>query len=273
MLRPERTIVGIYRETALSPGKVEADAAILNEVLAGLETAGWKTLTLSADDLPQRPPAARGVLHLAQGPEALKRLIAWEAAGLRLINSPQAVRRCYRRFLPPIMAKAGVPYPETRLYGRLQAEADFPREFPGPGWLKRAEIHAEGPGDVRLVHTLGEAWEVLGDFRARGIDALVWQEHLAGREIKFYGVGPGRFFWAAAADGEADLPQAERARLASLAVKAAGAVELTVFGGDAILTPEGNPVLIDLNDWPSFSRCREAAAKEIVAHVLDTFAD
>ncbi len=272
MTRPEHVIYGIYRETALSPGKVEADAAILNDVLTGLRAAGWEVRTLSADRLPAAPPAAAAILHLAQGPGALERLAAWEATGLRLINSPRAVLRCYRRSLPPFMAGAGVPYPQTRLYGRAEAEAVFPRAFPGPGWLKRAEIHAEGPLDVRRVHTLGEALEVLRDFRERGLDALVWQEHLSGREVKFYGVGPGRFFWAAAAHGDAALSAADTGLLARLAARAAGAVGLTVFGGDAILTPDGVAVLIDLNDWPSFSRCREAAAKEIVAHVLDTFA-
>ncbi len=269
MTRPERTIIGIYREKALSPGKVEADAAILQEVLAGLETLGWETATLSADDLPGEPPAARGILHLAQGPTALKRLLAWEAQGLRLINSPGAVIRCYRRYLPPILAAAGVPYPQTRCFALEEAERTFSRDFPGPGWLKRAEIHAEGPGDVRFVPTVAEARQVLDDFRARGIDALVWQEHVPGREVKFYAVGPERFFWAAASHGDAE---AGKARLAALAARAARAVGLTVFGGDAILTADGHPVLIDLNDWPSFSRCREEAAKEIVAHVLATFA-
>jgi len=267
---PPLAIYGIYREKALSPGKVEADAAILEAVLADLQAAGVGVATLAAEALPEEPPPAVGFLHLAQGPAALARLAAWEARGARLINSPEAVRRCWRRHLPGILAAAGVPYPRTRLYTLEEAESLFSRSFPGPGWLKRAEVHAEGPGDVVRVHSPAEAFLVLADFRRRGLEALVWQEHLPGREVKFYGVGPGRFFWAAAGDDPTPLSPAATAPLASLAARAAAAVGLTVFGGDLILTATG-PVLIDLNDWPSFSRCREAAAWEIVHHVRDTF--
>jgi glutathione synthase/RimK-type ligase-like ATP-grasp enzyme len=263
-------IYGIYREKALSPGKVEADAAILEAVLSGLRAVGCEVATLAAEDLPALPPPAHGFVHLAQGPAALTRLLAWEAHGARLINPPQAVRRCWRRFLPEILAAAGVPYPRTRLYTLEEAESLFPRAFPGPGWLKRAEIHAEGPGDVVRVATPEEARAVLRDFRRRGIGALVWQEHLPGREVKFYGVGPGRFFWAAMPEDPEPLPLQTAAPLAELAARAAAAVGLSVFGGDLILTATG-PVLIDLNDWPSFSRCREAAAREIVHYVCDAF--
>lgn len=262
-------IYGVYRERALSPGKVEADAAILDLVLAGLTGRGWEVGRLSADDLPAAPPQAALVLHLAQGPEALDRLEAWEARGLRLINPPKAVRRCYRRFLAPLLTGLGIPYPRTALVEVKEAEARWGGEFPGPGWLKRAEIHAETAGDVRRVASLPEAREVLADFRRRRIDALVWQEHVPGMEFKFYGVGPGRFFQAFAGQHEIVLNPAELAALSALAARAAVVVDLAIFGGDAILTPQGDFVLIDLNDWPSFSRCQEEAAQEIVNYVQD----
>jgi hypothetical protein len=59
--------------------------------------------------------------------------------------------------------------------------------------------------------------------------------------------------------------------LQRLAEHAARLTGVAVFGGDAIVTPEGRPVLIDLNDWPSFSRCREDAAKEIVRYAQTNF--
>ncbi len=258
----------MYRERALSPGKVEADAAILDAVLSGLQTAGWEIGRLSADNIPHDPPAAALVLHLAQGPRALDVLEKWERRGIRLINSPRAVRRCYRRYLFPLLAAAASAYPATRLYEVQEAPQLWSGEFPGPGWLKRAEVHAEVPGDVRRVATRAEALEVAADFQRRGIDRLIWQEHVPGQEIKFYGVGPGLLFRAYAGDSpepvEAALFAAALQRLAEQAARLAGVV---IFGGDAIITPEGQPVLIDLNDWPSFSRCREEAAREIVRYV------
>ena len=41
-----------------------------------------------------------------------------------------------------------------------------------------------------------------------------------------------------------------------------------VYGGDAIVTAEGAFYIIDFNDWPSFSRCRDEAAKAIKAYVV-----
>ncbi len=265
-------VYGTYREKAMSPGKVEADAAILDAVLAGLAAKGWEVRRLSADELPPEPPPAAVILHMAQGPQALDILERWEDQGARLINSPKAVRRCYRRHLFPVLAGKGVAYPLTRFYTLSEAETAWSVDFPGPGWLKRAEVHAEAPGDVRRVGNVAEAWEVLADFRARAIDSLIWQEHVPGREIKFYGVGPGRFFRAFAGDSPEALKTALfSASLQKLAEHAARLAGVAVFGGDAIVTPEGQPVLIDLNDWPSFSRCREDAAKEIVRYVQTDF--
>ncbi len=268
MSNQPRLIYGMYRERALSPGKVEADAAILDAVLAGLQTAGWEIGRFSADNIPEDPPQAALILHLAQGPRALEVLEQWEKRGVRLINSPQAVRRCYRRYLFPLLAAAGVAYPATKLYSVREAPQLWSVEFPGPGWLKRAEVHAEISGDVRRVATRAEALEAVADFHRRGIESLIWQEHVPGQEIKFYGVGPGLLFRAYAGDSpepvEAALFCASLQRLAEQAARLAG---VAVFGGDAVITAEGQPVLIDLNDWPSFSRCREEAAREIVRYV------
>jgi hypothetical protein len=261
-------IYGIYREKALSPGKVDADAAILDAVLEGLAASRWDLGRLSADSLPQEPPAAAAILHMSQGPQALDVLEQWERQGALLINSPRAVRRCYRRYLFPLLVAAGVAYPATKLYSVAEAQEQWPASFPGPGWLKRAEVHAEVPGDVRRVGALAEALEVLTDFRGRGINSLIWQEHVPGREIKFYGVGPGLFFQAFAGEDAEPLDTILFfASLKRLAGQAAFLTGVAVFGGDAIITPEGQPVLIDLNDWPSFSRCREDAAREIVRYV------
>ena len=45
----------------------------------------------------------------------------------------------------------------------------------------------------------------------------------------------------------------------------AEAVGVDVYGGDAIIRDDGSFCLIDFNDWPSFSRCREEAAAAIAS--------
>jgi hypothetical protein len=262
-------IYGIYREKALSPGKEAEDAAILEAVLRRLAARGRKVRLLAAEELGVKPPAAAGVLHMAQGPRALELLAQWEGQGLRLVNSPGAVRRCYRRHLFPLLAGEGVPCPRTRFFPLAEALERWGREFPGPGWLKRAEVHAEGPGDVARVADLEDALAVLADFARRGLGALVWQEHVSGEELKFYAVGPGRLFQAFWTATGVPVTGSLIAEMAELASRLAGLIGLEVFGGDVILTPAGVPVLIDLNDWPSFSPCREAAAQEIANHAKE----
>ena len=51
--------------------------------------------------------------------------------------------------------------------------------------------------------------------------------------------------------------------LAAQAELAAKAVAVEVFGGDAIITPEGAIYVIDINSWPSFARVRAEAAVQI----------
>ena len=44
---------------------------------------------------------------------------------------------------------------------------------------------------------------------------------------------------------------------------------LDVYGGDAIVGPDGVARLIDLNDWPSFSSCRAVAAEAIALMIMN----
>jgi hypothetical protein len=105
----------------------------------------------------------------------------------------------------------------------------------------------------------------LTDFRERGIVHAAIQEHRHGAEIKFYGVrGRGFFHWFFTS-GSAPVDEGALQRLAEQAARAAG---LAIFGGDIIVEPDGGLTLIDLNDWPSFAPCRDAAAEAIAAHLM-----
>ncbi len=39
--------------------------------------------------------------------------------------------------------------------------------------------------------------------------------------------------------------------------------DIMVYGGDMVVRADGSFAIIDFNDWPSFSRCREEAARAI----------
>ena len=52
---------------------------------------------------------------------------------------------------------------------------------------------------------------------------------------------------------------------------AARALGLTIYGGDAIVSPDGHFYIIDFNDWPSFAACRKEAAKAIAERIESAF--
>jgi hypothetical protein len=86
--------------------------------------------------------------------------------------------------------------------------------------------------------------------------------------VKFYGVSGGEYFAALDQEGGAE-PMSERVRLelARSASAAAATLGLEAWGGDAVIDGE-RFMMIDFNDWPSFSRVREAAARAIARRCL-----
>ena len=93
---------------------------------------------------------------------------------------------------------------------------------------------------------------------------MIIQRHVDGDLIKFYGVGPGQWFtWFYHDPSTARRLPFEIEDLAEQAELAAKAVHVEVFGGDAIVTADGNIFIIDINSWPSFARVRGEASVQI----------
>ncbi|HXG21497.1 MAG TPA: hypothetical protein VNN62_20780 [Methylomirabilota bacterium] len=278
-------VVGVYREAMFSPGRTGDDALILEAVAAevgrrGVRVRLWSTEELQSD---AKPPGL--VFSMAQGGANLHKLQHWQAHGSLVINSPTAVWNCRRARTVELCRAAGVLMPESWAVNTAdashalsflpfvgatcqrrprdgQAREPGPTDFSGGFWLKRADVHATQPDDVVFVQEAAAYHAALAAFARRGIVQALLQRHCPGPVIKFYGVGPGCFF---------DCPEVEahtRRQVGALATRAASAVGLEVFGGDCILSAEGTLVLIDLNDWPSFARCRHAAAQAIADHLL-----
>src|SRR4029077_1209407 len=105
--------LGIYREPEFSPGKVEADAAIMDATLMELKREGVETAAaIDAASFANTAPARADIsLPMCQGARALKRLAEAEQAGAIAINSALSIRNCYRDLLAPGLERAGVPTP------------------------------------------------------------------------------------------------------------------------------------------------------------------
>ncbi len=188
-----------------------------------------------------------------------------------MINSPQAIRSCYRDRLGAILKQAAAPVPEgvlietgAALDRRAIAALDPRRGI----YVKRGDLHALFEGDVRMAADEAALATALRDFSARGIRLAYLQQAVEGRVVKFYGVTGVDYFSVAApqAPPSGSLP----GRLKEAAQAAARALGLEVWGGDAIVDPEDeNFKIVDFNDWPSFERVRTPAAAAIAQRAIE----
>ncbi|GEM_PF-52512 len=267
--------VALYRQPSYSPNQHRAnDTAILDATVAQLVADGWEIDRASETDLVRGTlPAhllarAALVLNMCQGPDASERLMATETGGIPIVNRPSSVLGCHRHRLVQALAQRAVAFPRTAIIATSGAP-----ELDGFGadgrmvWVKRGDVHAERSEDVVSVDRadLGDA---IAAFAARGIDRVALQEHVPGPVLKFYAVADGSFFryYAADAGPGGPCPAVDDDRLRALAFAAARELKLDVFGGDVALPAPDQPVLIDLNDWPSFAPFRDDAARHIAAY-------
>ncbi|MEZ0229731.1 MAG: hypothetical protein ACAI25_13980 [Planctomycetota bacterium] len=270
--RPPRT-VAVLREPIFSPGMVDHDAAILRAsagALASRHGVSCPVLSVAELGLLDTPPEV--VLSMAEGDDSLRALARFERDGAAVVNSTSSVRATRRQELLALSRPVG-PLVE----GALVATCDPPMlpagvAASGSVWVKRADYHALGPGDVVQV-PVAELGSTLAAMARRGIASAIVQPHLEGPVVKFYAVSGARpFFRAFALDGSAPLSPIDRERLEAHAFEAARSAGLTVFGGDAVLLAGDEPVLIDLNAWPSFWRCLADAAIAIADHAASVLA-
>jgi len=265
-------MLGIYREQIFSPGKIEDDAAIMDATVEELSRRGWEVAALRAEALSSSRPRPENVLSMAQSDRVLNILKEWTGQGTRVINTVQSVRNCYRKPLTHLLSAAGICIPLSQLVNLEEANAGISLLSSDKLWLKRGDVHAVEPGDVASVTCKEELDQALAHFLGKNIRHLLLQKHVPGPVVKFYGVGQGTYFRAyLAANGEELTSNADQLR--AIARQAADAVGLEVYGGDAILSETNGPVLIDLNDWPSFSRCCRSAAENIAAYTGAQFHD
>ena len=267
---------GIFREPAHSPGREVDDAEILGLTAKHLERKGFEVALRSSDELSgtiEQPPPF--IFLMCERLEILRQLREWETQGVSQVNTPRAVLNTYRERMLTLFGEAEIPFPRSRIVPTAGAE----REWPGPTWVKRADVHNTQEGDVVFAGTEAEFRQALSGLARRGIPRAVIQEHVEGDLVKFYGVGdaagaprpPAWFRWFYHKDQRLAGHPFDPARLETLARRAAGALGLEVYGGDAIAARGGTLVLIDLNAWPSFALYREEASARIADYLETRF--
>jgi len=192
------------------------------------------------------------------------------ASGVTVVHEPSAIEACHRTRMLPLLAHAGLPRPEAREVACADPAPEALAWAEAQGetgvWVKRGDVHATRPEDV--VHLRGEVEvrSALARLAERGVPGAVLEAHVPGRTVKFYGVRGTGFFRSYAADGPETGPAPRAWR--QLAERAAAVLGLAIYGGDMVVGEAETVLLVDMNDWPSFSRCRAEAAAAIAEHLF-----
>lgn len=258
-------IIAVKRDPRFSPNAVEKDKAILEAVAERMRPYGEVIYTDEVSGLPEAFAAASDtlVLSMARLPETLVFLKEKEKEGAVVVNCPQGVENCTRSRLDAIMRENHIPMP--------------PAEGEHGYWVKRGDGAAQSARDVVFAADRTEAEAVRRELGGRGITQVVVSAHVEGDLVKFYGVSGTDFFrcYYPTEDGETKFDNElhngkahfypfQQDELRETAEHLARLTGVDVYGGDCIVTADGNFKIIDFNDWPGFSRCKEEAAEAIV---------
>lgn len=259
-------ILGIYRHPRFSNNAIEADRLILEESLSQLRIISPQPLRIEMAE-ESEADSLKGsyslVLTMAQSEEAL-RAIDLHLADSLVWNSSAAIRQCYRKNMSRTLGGLSVGYVPFQVIPTDGSRVPLLAEGCAY-WLKRSDFHAIQDEDVTLAESPAEVKEKLARFQSRGVGEVILQRHVHGDIYKFYGV-KGHFFRAfRVRDLLSQAETADTTPLERMAAASADALGLMIYGGDAILDESGRFHLIDVNDWPSFRICRDAAALAIAS--------
>lgn len=268
----------LHRAEEFSPNNVAKDALLLDAVERRLVSLGHDATHLREEELTFDALAPFDVV--VSMARRFSSLILLERSGKRVINAPGGVRRALSRETTlELLSAAGVPVPR---YWSYDPDADEmflcePHlQTLLPGWVKGMHPRGVCEGDVQYVVDAMAADSRVITLAAEGYADIVVTEHLPGSVVKVYCVGSEPVHWMLPQlsgytkfgdEAHNDLPASDAlpdvSRLSTLAAAIASAMQLQFFGFDAIVGPEGQLRVIDVNDAPSFSPCRELAAERI----------
>ena len=220
---------------------------ILQQVLDGL----GDSIKMIDEKMLSSEENADVYISMARHSTTLELLKEKEKEGALIINSAYSVERCERSWLNEAMRIEGLPIPDS------EGKEGY--------WLKRGDMSAQSKADI--VYCKDRA-------------ALANQQaHIPGDLVKFYGVSGGFFryyypnddgiskFGDEKLNGEAHHYDFDVDALQAIAERVSMLTGVEVYGGDAIVTASGTFYIIDFNDWPSFSRCRNEASEAIIHYI------
>ncbi|MCH7827227.1 MAG: hypothetical protein IIB83_00275 [Bacteroidetes bacterium] len=256
-------LTGISRQADYSPNHVENDSLIIRSTAEELKKLGVEVSIYGEREVLNSSFNEQLIFSMVQGPESIEKLLEIENNGAFILNSPKSVINCYRTNMVTLLPENGIPFPKSIIIKiPCEDETKLPTFNSSKFWVKRGGVHAIHREDVTIVYSEAERDNVLKEFYRRGIKKAILQEHLEGDVIKFYAVQNSSFFNWYYLNGKYHT-EFDNITLQNLASNSAEILGLSIYGGDAIISPEGNISIIDMNDWPSFAPVRDEASKHI----------
>ncbi len=279
-------ILFISRAPSFSPGNVEKDARILDLTARRLRDSGQETVLLDEDTFVSKHWEGETPRRVFSMGRKLATLMRLEQYGWDCVNAPQAVRNTAlsRELTLMLLQSNSIAVPAWWAYEPeedelFQCEPRLQELL--PGWVKVMRPDGVTSSDVTFVATPLEADTAVITRTAEGVTDLVVTRHLEGDLLKVYAVTDGEsltFFrrFSPREEGYTKFGNechnsphrgyaADEEALRTLALHIARVLGLQVFGFDVLLSATGEPTVIDVNDWPSFSRFAEEAAAAIAA--------
>ncbi len=268
-------VFGIFREKSHSPRREYDDEAILRQTARFLSDSPEIDVELflpeeflhtNLDVLPAL------IFFMCEEAPYLERLRQMNLDhGCVLVNTVHAVENTFRDKMVEILS--GQPFfPESKLHEiSMPASLDDSRQC----WLKRGDYHATCDDDVIFVEDKDSLPAAMAKFSARNIKKVLVQEHVPGDIIKFYCIRDSQaghtwwFKWFYHKEQDLKEYAFSSTMLEDNCIMAGDLMGLDIYGGDAIVTAEGEIFVIDVNAWPSFALFRQEAAG-FIAQLLKT---
>ncbi|MBO6118252.1 MAG: NTP transferase domain-containing protein [Bacteroidales bacterium] len=278
-----------------SPNSQDKDEQIITSVGEKLKKLGFGVEYKNETEVDFNKEYFPYVISMARNPEVIKQLYAWQKKGSVIINSPSSCENCYREKQIRILQNNNISIPKTVI---VSTDNDFEginniKDFKS-WWIKRGDFQTVEAIDVIKVSSLEKTKEILANYNSRGIKTAVISENIDGDIVKFYGVrtskdcGSGKetgektssFFYMTYPTkdkfGEKINTSPDRIdfnvdKFKDECSAAAMLLDLEIYGGDAAIDTNGNFYIIDMNDFPSFSACKDLAAESITDGFLNKY--
>ncbi|WP_330294557.1 ATP-grasp domain-containing protein [Streptomyces sp. NBC_00503] len=203
------------------------------------------------------------VLKTVSGGPGLTLLEAAAAAGMTTVNDARSIRGVRDKALAAAIGRGrGLPLPTTYAAARPELLAEIPdSEYP---LVVKPADGSSGRG-VHLVSSPEQLTAMLPELAGEGM--LIAQPYVpnSGTDLKVYAVGGELFATERRSPLYPDCPVPERlvplsAEIAEIGARVGEVYGLDLYGLDVLLGPEG-PVVVDVNDFPSFRQVPDAAAR------------